>query len=359
MRPWRSFVSALVAILVAGCEMPPRPIPVERHLAGIDYRKPTQGQCDCGFVPGVSAAYVVNQTDRTISATVRISSYFTSGTYIDSRPETNILQPRQSKFLACSRTVNEGITTTSPTVAECNIRNEFKPISEVYYDRAFLKTELTALADEARQGPEFCQRECRSGTPNCLALSSDYGELTGPVRVLVEQADNQGTGKVSKTDLLKAYGMSEADDQCGRDGVSLDQKYVVNEGPSECSIRSVAVASLFARSARIETRLSALNSSPDLSLRIPKTVRMTKAQRNLFDQSARTLGIFEDLNEAFFLSFREPLLSFAGKAEIDDQNNRFSGHFRDASEITYGPANQRAIVLSTSRGCLMFDAPRS
>jgi hypothetical protein len=86
---------------------------------------------------------------------------------------------------------------------------------------------------------------------------------------------------------------------------------------------------------------------------------MTKVPRDLFEDDARTLGKFDDLNEAFYLSFREPLLSFAGKAEIDDQNNRFAGHLRDASEINYGRENRRAIVLSTSRGCVRFDAPHN
>ncbi len=348
----------LAVLVVGGCDVPRRPLPQEQHLSGISYRTPLPNQCKCGFVPGVSAAYVVNQTDRPVWATVKIASYFrASGNFIASYPKNVLLPSRGSEFLECTITLNEGVSVSSATAADCAIENKFSPISEVYNDRALVKAGLTALDDEPRRGPEYCQRECKMGTPNCQPLSADYGELTGPIRSLVEEADNDGVGTVSKDAMLAAYGMTAEDDQCDRGGVDVTAKHVTNSGPGECSIRSVALASLFGRKLPMETRLSALNSSPDLTLRIPQTVRMTKAPRNLFDESARTMGTFDDLNEAFFLSFREPLLSFVGKAEIDDQNNRFAGHLRDASEITYGTNNRRAIVLSTSRGCVRFDAP--
>lgn len=354
----KSFSFAFLALLVAGCDVPRRPLPPEVQLSGISLRAPQANQCACSFIPGVSAAYLVNFTDRSVDSTVNIASYFRgSGNYIDSRTELRRLPPRSSQFLYCTITLDQGAA-AAPTDAQCNIRNEFRRQSEVYSDRGIVATGLAPMDEGASRGPEFCQRECKAGTPNCQPLSADYGTLTGPIRTLVEQAD-ASNGSVSKQDLLKAYGLSEEDDPCGRGGVTTNAKQVVNKGPSECSIRSVNAAGLFSRGISLEARFSVLNSSPDIYLRIPQTVTMTKAPRDLFAEGGRTLGIFEDLNDAFFIGFKEPLVSFAGKAEIDDQNNRFAGYLRDASEVVYGPSNRRAIVLSTSRGCLMFDAPRN
>lgn len=353
-------IPLVLAFLATACDIPRRPLPQEIYLSRISLQEPRPGQCACSFVPGVSAAYIVNQSDRPIYATAQISSYhYPDGGLIDSRPDRGpVLNPGQGRFLACSITLDEGVAEATASAATCAVRNRFSRVSEYYADRAFVPTGLPALAEEDLAGPAFCQRECREGTPNCLQLNREYGVITSLLRTLVEQADTQGTATISHAKLLETYGLEEEDDQCQRGGISVTPTHVTNEAPEECTIRSAAAAALFARNTSLESRLGLLNASTDVSLRVPQTVRMSKAQPNLFEEGARTLGIFEDLTQSFFIGMRSPHLGFATKAEIDEQRSRFEGHLRDASEITYGDGD-RAIVLSTSRGCLMFDAPRS
>lgn len=353
----KSVIAAMLTIVLlvtSGCDVPRRYPQPEEMLSRVDLRSPTAGQCDCGFVPGVSAAYVVNQTDRRVQASVNIWSEFLSGTYIDDHDEIVLLPPKGQKFLSCSITLDEGVGRAQASMATCNVRNKFKRTNDVYADRAFVKTELTALTDDASVGSGFCQRECKAGTPNCQELGPRYAQLTAPIKALVENAENE-TGTVTKEQMLGAYGLSDDDNKCERQGISVDARYVINEGPKECSIGSVSAAAIFARKMPIADRLSLLTSSTDITLFMPRKIKMTKSPVDLFATESATVGTFEDMNEAFYIKFREPLMSFAAKAELEDQNNRFSGWLRDISTIKYGDGNQKAVVLSTARGCLMFD----
>src|SRR5262249_33934113 len=190
----------------------------------------------------------------------------------------------------------------------------------------------------------WCTDPNNPNSGDCLALGVRYYKGIAPISEMVSQA-HSGNGTVTKSDLIKRYGVTPDYDKCDRGDITTQNGKFVNEGKTEaCLIPSEDLPKNL-------TDALALPPAPATPLKLftvlPSRVEATLGA-DVASLNATRTTIFENNPTAPYLVF-----DGAGGSQL---TKAFGGVVLGSAHIE-SPNLPKRTIVATSNGCLAVDEP--